>query len=139
LVTEEEAERLLGKKPTPLIARPVVPIASDGLIEDEMIEIEDETKTQPICDAGVTLKPRSGDRARGRPQPRVCGLQRRARSATHLFLLDHAVRRPGPGYSCYGCGYSWVEHWSSNDFPCSRVATANRDGFEPVVPDQYFG
>jgi hypothetical protein len=56
LVTEEEAERLLGKKPTPLIAPPVVePIASDGLIEAEMIEIEDETKTQPICDAGVTL------------------------------------------------------------------------------------
>ena len=34
LVTEEEAERLLGKKPTPLIAPPVAePIASDCLIE----------------------------------------------------------------------------------------------------------
>jgi hypothetical protein len=56
LVSEEEAQRLLGNKPTPLIAPPVVePIAVDGLIEAEMIEIEDETKTQAIGDAGVTL------------------------------------------------------------------------------------
>jgi len=42
----------------------VEPIASDGLIEAEMIEIEDETKTQPICDAGVTF-------AKRRPCPSV--------------------------------------------------------------------